>query len=85
MPRAPRTECVGPSIQYIRAGRVPELGRATKIFSQPLSSSPVCRTSPVKEIVKWVTLPYIGMGIQTLCYGVLQHSIAMTHEGSCVR
>ena len=84
MPRAPRTECVGPSIQYIRAGRVPELERATKIFSQPLSSSPVCRTSPDERNCE-MGIPYIRMGIQTLCYGVLQHSTAVTHGGSRVR
>ena len=52
MPRAPRTECVGPSIQYIRAGRVPELGRATQVAAVSLQLSCLWNQSGKKKLLK---------------------------------
>ena len=68
MPRAQRTEGIGPWMRYIRAGRGPELGRATNIFLHPGSlqlSRLLKQTSLVKEIVKWPIFRFLlGMGKQ---------------------
>ena len=68
MPRAQRTEGIGPWMRYIRAGRGPELGRATNIFLHPGSlqlSRLSKQTSLVKEIVKWPIFRFLlGMGKQ---------------------
>ena len=84
MPRAQRTEGIGPWMRYIRAGRGPELGRATNIFLHPGSlqlSRLSKQTSLVKEIAKWSIFRFLlGMGKQKQSICMLRLKQLYNHQ-----